>query len=93
MDNEAQAAEEGRRLLLDILPLFTSNQEEFELNKDLSFQAYYYMICSEAKILEDLLKDWDTKAPQYTDILRKVLKLFEGLVKPDILPPSNSLPV
>lgn len=92
MDNEAQAAEEGRRLLLDILPLFTSSQEEFELNKDLGFRAYYYMICSEAKILEDLLKDCDIKAAQYADILGKALKLFESLIKPDILPLSKSFP-
>lgn len=90
MGDDAQVVEEGRRLLLEILPLFTSNQDRTELNKDPCFQAYCYMICSEAKILEDSLKDCDTKALQNADILGKVLKLFESLVKPDILPPSKS---
>lgn len=93
MDNDAQVAEEGRRLLLDILPLFASNPDRVDSTKDLYFQAYYYMICTEAKILEDFLKDCNTKASQYADILEKVLKLFENLVKPDILSRTNSFPV
>lgn len=91
MENDAHdAIEEGRRLLLDILPLFTSNPDRVESTKGACFQAYYCLICIEAKILEDLLKDSNTRHPQYADILGKILKLFESLVKPGILFPSKS---
>jgi hypothetical protein len=90
MDNDANATERGRRLLLDVLPLFAANPDRADSTEDPYFQAYYYMICTEAKILEDLLKDRDIRDPQYADILGKVLKLFESLVKPDVLSLSNS---
>jgi len=91
MDSDAYAAEEGRRLLLDILPLFTSNSDRVDSTKDHFFQAYYCLICAEAKTLEDLLQHCDTRAPQYADILGEVLKLFESLVNSDVLSPNSFL--
>jgi hypothetical protein len=90
MDNDAHAAEESRRLLLDVLPLFTSTPDRVDSTKHACFQAYHILICAEAKILEGLLNHCDIRAPQYADILGKVLKLFESLVKPDIISPSTS---
>jgi hypothetical protein len=90
MDNDALAADEGCRLLLDILPVFTSNTNQIASDKDPCSQAYYYMIGSEAQRLEDSLKDCNTRVPQYADVLAKILKLFESIIQPDVLLQCNS---
>ena len=91
MDNGSHdTIAEGRSLLLDILPLFTLNPDRVDSTKGPWFQSYYPIICSEAKILEDLLNESSTKHPQYAEILNRILKLFESLVKPDILSSCKS---
>jgi hypothetical protein len=90
MDNDAQAAEEARRLLLDILPLFTSPGWE-SAAKDHCFRAYYTLIWLEANRLEESLEQLDTKIPQHADILETVLKLFENrLIRQSVSSPGNS---
>jgi hypothetical protein len=89
MDN-ADAVEEARRLLLDILPLFTFSPGWERAAKDVCSMAYYTLICAEANRLEEFLKQLDTRMSQYADVLETVLKLFENrLIRQSVSSPVN----